>query len=84
MPTSKVNNFKNFEKDLKRLEEIVSKLENDECSLDDSIKLFKEGIKLSGDCRKTLLNAEQSINEVLSVDSDGEVSTQTFDAGDDD
>ena len=37
----------NFEKDLKRLEEINNKLENEKLSLDDSIKLYEEGIAIS-------------------------------------
>lgn len=50
-----------FEKNLERLEDIVKKLEDGRCSLDESIKLFEEGIKLSGDCNKTLENAKQKI-----------------------
>lgn len=50
-----------FEKNLERLEDIVKKLEAGSCSLDESIKLFEEGIKLSGDCNKTLENAKQKI-----------------------
>lgn len=50
-----------FEKNLERLEDIVKKLEDGSCSLDESIKLFEEGIKLSGDCNKTLENAKQKI-----------------------
>ena len=50
-----------FEKNLERLEDIVKKLEDGRCSLDESIKLLEEGIKLSGDCNKTLEKAKQKI-----------------------
>ena len=48
-----------FEKAMKRLEEIVNALENNTVSLDDSLKLFEEGIKLSKFCETELKNIEQ-------------------------
>lgn len=55
-----------FEESMKRLEEIVKILENGKCSLDESVKLFEEGIALSQSCRKQLDNAELKIKELLS------------------
>lgn len=52
---------KTFEENLKRLEEIVKILDSGECSLDDSVKLFEEGIALSRLCNTTLENAKQKI-----------------------
>ncbi len=52
---------KTFEENLKRLEEIVKALDSGECSLDDSVKLFEEGIALSRLCNTTLENAKQKI-----------------------
>ena len=52
---------KTFEENLKRLEEIVKTLDSGECSLDDSVKLFEEGIALSRLCNTTLENAKQKI-----------------------
>ena len=43
-----------FEEALKKLEEIVQKLEGEELSLEDSLKKFEEGIKLSRIVRKKL------------------------------
>ena len=40
----------NFEDKLARLEEITTSLENSEIGLEDSIKLFEEGVKLSKEC----------------------------------
>ena len=48
-----------FETSLKRLEEIVKKLENGELSLDSALQLFEEGIKLSRFCHTKLEEAER-------------------------
>lgn len=50
-----------FEQGMARLEEIVSKLENGEASLDESLKLFEEGAKLMGQCTAMLDKAEQKV-----------------------
>ena len=50
-----------FEKAIEELEKIVSQLEGGEVSLDESIKLFERGMKLTGICRKTLDTARQKI-----------------------
>lgn len=60
----------NFEKALIRLEEIVNKLENEELSLDESLKIFEEGINLYRLCNKELGDAEKKIS--LIVQEDGE------------
>lgn len=51
----------NFELSLKELEKIVVKLENPEISLDESIKLFEEGITIANSCSKQLESARQKI-----------------------
>lgn len=66
-----------FEKDLKRLEEIVAKLEEGETTLDESMKLFEEGIKLSRLCSEKLDKAEKKV-EILIRDEKGEVKTEPF------
>ena len=43
-----------FEKAMTRLEQLVATLEGGRCSLDDSLKLFEEGTKLSAYCSKLL------------------------------
>ena len=48
-----------FEENLNRLEEIVKKMENGDLSLEDSLKAFEEGIKLSRLCAKKLDEAER-------------------------
>ncbi len=55
-----------FENNLKELEKIVEKLESGECGLDESIKLYTDGVKLSGECKKQLETAKQKIEQLNS------------------
>jgi exodeoxyribonuclease VII small subunit len=59
-----------FEEMLKRLQEISEELESDEVGLENSLKLYEEGIKLSKACTKKLEEAELKITELKkSLDS---------------
>ncbi|MCH8326175.1 MAG: exodeoxyribonuclease VII small subunit [Bacteroidetes bacterium] len=60
----KKKNNENFEDKLKRLEEISDILENEEVSMNDSIKLFEEGVSLSKECMLSLKRAELKITEL--------------------
>ncbi len=53
-----------YEKAVARLEEILALLEKNKTSLDESIKLFEEGTKLTAFCRDKLENAKQKITEI--------------------
>lgn len=64
-----------FEKKLGRLEEIVGLMESGNLSLDDSLKMFEEGVKLSRECNSQLLEAEQKVKVLLSVDNNGNAVT---------
>jgi exodeoxyribonuclease VII small subunit len=66
-----------FEKDLEKLEEIVTALEEGELSLDDAMKRFEEGIKLAKRCEKALSEAEKKI-EILTRNADGDLEAQPF------
>jgi exodeoxyribonuclease VII small subunit len=55
----------NFENALKRLEEIIQRLESGELSLDESLKLFEEGIELSRLCTKKLSEAESKVEKLI-------------------
>lgn len=68
-----------FEKKLTRLEEIVQKMEAGELSLDDSLKLFEEGVKISRECNKELNTAEQKVKKLIGVDAQGEPVLENFD-----
>ncbi len=50
-----------FEQSVKRLDEIITALENPKITLEDSLKLYKEGAELIGSCRKELDNAEMLV-----------------------
>lgn len=52
-----------FEEAVLKLNEIVEKLENGELSLEDSIKLYQEGIELSMSCKKEIENAKIKITQ---------------------
>ena len=58
-------NEKNFESALKRLEEISELLENENTPLDDSIKLFEEGIELKEYCEDKLKSAKIRIDKIV-------------------
>jgi exodeoxyribonuclease VII small subunit len=54
-----------FEEAMKGLESVVARLESGEVSLDESIRLFEEGMKLSEICRKRLDEADRKIELLL-------------------
>ena len=61
-----------FEEQLTALEAVVERLERGELSLDESVDLFEEGVRLSNACKKDLDSAEGRI-QALTEESDGEV-----------
>ena len=66
-----------FETALKRLEEIVKKLESGDLTLDASLELFEEGIQLSRLCHLKLGQAERRA-EILLKNNQGEQQTVPF------
>ena len=54
-----------FEGALEQLEELVASMEDGELSLEDSLKAFEKGIKLTRDCQTALKNAEQKVQVLL-------------------
>jgi exodeoxyribonuclease VII small subunit len=66
-----------FEAALARLEEIVKELETGDLPLEQSLKLFEEGIKLSRLCNKRLEDAERRV-EILLKSKNGTVTAQPF------
>lgn len=67
-----------FEKKLARLEEIVGKMEKGDLSLDQSLKLFEEGVQLSKDCHGRLTEAENQVKILMGVDENGAPSLKDF------
>lgn len=66
----------NFEKSITELENIVKTLESGNLSLDEIIKLFEQGMKLSASCNKLLDEAESKINILMK--NNGEITKQEF------
>lgn len=67
-----------FEKKLSRLEEIVQKMEKGDLTLEESLKLFEEGVKLSRDCQTQLTKAEAQVKKLISIDESGKATTEPF------
>jgi exodeoxyribonuclease VII small subunit len=65
-----------FEECLQRLEAIVREMEKGELPLEQSLKLFEEGMALSSSCRKELEEAEGKIEILLK--HDGKLQAETF------
>lgn len=65
-----------FEKAMARLEQIVAALESGRCPLDDSMKLFEEGTRLTAYCARLLREAEQKIVK-LTAPADGAAPAET-------
>ncbi len=70
-----------FETSLKELEKIVRRLEEGDSSLEDSLKLFEDGVKLSRECQERLNQAERRI-EILLKDENGNPVLQAIGAED--
>ena len=64
MPTKKLT----FEKAVSRLEEIAEKLESGELPLEESLKIFKEGIELSRWCSQVLNQTESDIKKLVKLE----------------
>lgn len=54
-----------FESSMQRLDEIVNLLERNQCTLDESIALFEEGLKLSQDLSVQLKSYEDKVSRLL-------------------
>ncbi len=68
---------KTFEDDLKELEEIANNLERGNLNLDEAIKEFEKGMKLSKECTKKLDLAEKKIN-ILVENDNGKIEEKEF------
>ena len=68
----------NFEEALEELERLVSSMEEGELSLEDSMKAFEKGIKLTRECQTALQKAEQKVQILLNESGE----TQAFDVED--
>lgn len=67
---------------MKRLGEIVTALESGSLSLEDSLRLFEEGVALSRSAQIRLDGAEKRLEELLAVGADGTAKTRPLDTDD--
>ncbi len=72
-----MNEQKNFESAMKRLEQIVQMLENGNLPLEESLKVFEEGMKLVKFCSSKLEEAERKVS-ILVQESNGEYVQMPF------
>jgi exodeoxyribonuclease VII small subunit len=68
---------KSFESSLLRLEKIVEKLEEGNIPLEESLKLFEEGMKLLNFCEETLKNYQVKIEKLVSKEGNS-LKTEPF------
>lgn len=66
----------NFEELMTKLEEITNKLENEKLSLDESVKLFEEGMQISKECNNKLEDAEKKIT--ILINQNNEIKEEDF------
>ena len=66
-----------FEEAVRKLEKIASELEREGLALDESLKLYEEGIGLVRYCNTVLTEAERKV-KLLSVNADGEIYEKDF------
>ncbi len=66
-----------FEESLKRLETVVDQLEKGELTLEESLKLFEEGVNLTANCKKELDAAEGKV-QMLVKQRDGSLRAEPF------
>ena len=67
-----------FEVAIKRLNEIVTSLERGDLPLEESLRLFEEGVRLSRVSQGRLDAAEKRVEQLLSVDDQGRARTTPF------
>lgn len=59
-----------FQEAMKRLDEIVALLNNNELELEEAMSLFEEGLKLSVQCEKQLKKFETKTDQLMEVNQD--------------
>ena len=66
-----------FEQSLEKLEQLVERMEAGDLSLEDSLKTFEEGIRLTRECQQALARAEQKVK--LLIEENGQLAEADFD-----
>lgn len=76
--TKRQQKIPDFEAALAELETLVGKMEQGDLSLDESLKQFERGIKLTRSCQQSLRDAEQKVQVLL--DKNGQETLEPFDS----
>ena len=66
-----------FEASLEHLEDLVNALEEGDLSLEEALKTFEQGVKLTRECQQALEQAEQKV--ALLTEEDGDLASEPFD-----
>ena len=74
---SRKTTVRHLEENLSELDSLVTQLESNQLSLEEALKVFEKGVKLSQDCQSVLTQAEQKV-QILLEKQDGE-HLETFD-----
>ncbi len=69
-------NTPDFEQSLQQLEGLVEQLEQGDLPIEDALKAFEQGIRLTRDCQSILQQAEQKVQ--LLTEQDGEIQASDF------
>ena len=69
-----------FETSLEKLEKLVEQMEDGDLTLEDSLKNFEEGIRLTRECQQALAAAEHKVK--LLIEENGQVTASDFEAED--
>jgi exodeoxyribonuclease VII small subunit len=77
-PPSATAAIATFEDAVKRLGEIVQTLERGDLPLEESLRLFEEGVRLSRVSQERLDAAQKKVEQLLGVDEEGRPRTQPF------
>jgi exodeoxyribonuclease VII small subunit len=77
-PSSPSAETPSFESAIKRLTEIVQMLERGDLPLEESLRLFEEGVKLSRVSQERLDGAEKRVEQLLAVDEQGRPRSAPF------
>jgi len=67
-----------FETSLEKLEKLVEQMEDGDLTLEDSLKNFEEGIRLTRECQQALAAAEHKVK--LLIEENGQVTASDFEA----
>lgn len=67
-----------FEAALEQLQTAVKRLESGELTLEEALKQFEEGVRLTRVCQDHLSSAEQKVELLIKASTDGQVALQPF------